>query len=218
MERVAESLRRRSRLRVRERPSLAIPRLGYLVREVDYLGAGVLGRTERGSRIIEIAPHTYEPKREYTLAHELLELALSRRHFKGRHRERACQRGAAGFLLPSIAFKHTLFRSGWELPSLIRKWRWASAEAIGFRINDLFPWARFVVWSDSRVRVSGGGPPTVMELEAYERAVRRGCSLVVEGGQAVTAWHLSEPGVRVKVAAVGVPATAEQAAWWARRG
>ena len=53
-ERVAASLRRRAKLRISDQPSLAIERLGFSVLE-EYLGAGVYGHTERGSRVIRVA-------------------------------------------------------------------------------------------------------------------------------------------------------------------
>lgn len=219
-ERLGLSVRKRAHLLVRERPSLAIERLGFSVVEKPYLGIGVLGRTRRGSTVIEIVPHAYPAKREYTLAHELMELALPRKVIAGKPRERVCQRAAASFLLPSIAFKRSLALSGWELPTLVGWWKWASWEALGFRIADIYDWARFVVWTDGKAKVSGGGPPTVNELAAYEAVTRPRAwrELIVLDGQAVTAWRVTEPGVRVKVVSVGVPATAEQVDWWNRNG
>lgn len=213
------SVRRRARLGVREQPSLAIPRLGYSIEEVPDLGEGVLGRTLRGSTVIEIVPHAYEPKREYTLAHELMELALPRKTIAGKPRERVCQRAAASFLLPSIAFKRSLTLSGWDLPTLVRWWKWASWEALGFRVADLYDWARFVVWTDGRVKVSGGGPCTVAELAAYEMVSRpKGWKTdLALDGQAVTAWQVPEPGVRVKVVAISVPADSAQVEWWQKK-
>lgn len=211
-ERIAQSLRRRAGLKVRDLPSLAVERLGYRVL-VEDLGPRVKGHSEDGSKIIRLAPQPYLPAMLFVLAHEFMELSVSR-HYQGKLRERICQRGAAAFLLPSIAFKHTLWKSGWDLRELLNWWPWASWEALGFRVADLYPWASFTVWSDTYFRRSGGTEPTELELAAYLMA-RKGRALLARDGQVVSAWRLTESGVQMKVAALSVAQGQEPKAWMA---
>jgi len=118
-------------------------------------------------------------------------LALPRQIRRGQRRERLCQRGAAAFILPSVAFHQAFRRSRGDL-ALLRRWhRWASWEAIGRRVVDIFPGTGFTVWTDSTPRRIGFGDELdPAEREAIHQVIASGGRAAVPGRTGVAiAWR-----------------------------
>lgn len=186
---MAASLRRRARLRVKEPPSEAVQRLGLQLSE-EYCGKGIRGCSVTGDPVVRIAKESYAPRRELTIAHELLELALPRHFRRGPLRERLCQRGAAALMLPSIAFERAIFLAEWDLAKLRRWHSWVSWEALGRRAADLFPGVTLTTWTEKGYRRSDSTEVHDGEAEAAKEAYRVGWARLEHGGMVVRAWSL----------------------------
>jgi len=160
------------------------------------------GMSSPRTTTILVAPCSYRPRRELTIAHELIELSIPDDVRKDDCLcERICQRGAAALLLPQREFISSMFDCGWELPAARRRWKHASWEAIGSRLSDLLPGFSSAAWSDLQPKWRRPEPAaTGAELAAVREAYKRGRGKCLSAGNLALAWHLvSRRGFRYAV-------------------
>ena len=80
--------------------------------------------------------------REFSIAHELMEIYLPRKL----RTEDMCNRGAAALLLPWIPYLRDLARHELELPIMRARWPLASYPTLARRLVDLHPRAAATIW------------------------------------------------------------------------
>lgn len=177
-----------------------LPALGFQLVE-EYLGRGVRGLTVAGSNIIRVAPTPYQPRREFTIGHELLELHLPALCV-GQVREAACQRGAAALLLPAREFIDDWLRYRGQLPELRQHRPYASWEALASRSADLLPGVAAAAWVDDVMKwrrcYEGPLELTEAELEAVQRCRHQGRATVSACGVVALAWRLAGRGAHFR--------------------
>lgn len=168
---------------------------------------GLLGSAMRSVRAIMLSPSGYEPRDEFTLAHELAELhipAAWHATLPERVKERMCDRVAAALLLPPPQFLYALFETNWSLPLLRRRFPIASYEAIARRIVDLKPSTSAAMWTAGK-RSWWRGPAAGEDVRLLVRAERQalrianrtGFASVADGDVIARAWHLTAKDKRV---------------------
>lgn len=172
-------------------------RLGIRVFEVD-LPPEVLGASQRGKNRILLNPSGYPARDEFTIAHELFELAIARQLPERAH-EYLCDMAASALILPRGAFLTSALRQQCELPALRRTWRWASYETLATRLAVLMPGVAAAKWIDGRPawrRCRGNQPLARAEAKALARALRTGRGQAASEDRLALAWRLLDSGRR----------------------
>ena len=144
---------------------------------------------------ILIAPCDYEPRVQWSVAHELAETYTADRIEPELH-EAYCDRVAAALLMPRERFIRSAKACGLRLPQLRQVWPSCSREAIVSRIANLFPNTVASSWRGNRFKFRRTSdeyqpPELATELEAFcaaEAAYHRRESWVREGNIGVRAW------------------------------
>lgn len=152
------------------------------------------------TRTIFVARSSYQPRNEFSQAHEIAELHIPRavRELPAALKERYCNRVAAALLLPREQFLACIRSSDWNLPGLRRRWPLASWGAIASRLADLVPGVAACTWVGS-VRASwhiGAGvriPEIISAESAAAFAVQAGSArIIVRRGRATArGWRLT---------------------------
>lgn len=158
----------------------------------------VLGASQRGGNRILLSPSGCSARDEFTVAHEIFEIALPRR-LPERVHESFCDMGAAALILPREPFLVSALRQQCELPALRRLWRWASYETLATRLVTLMPGVAAAKWVDGRPawrRCHCSLPLASAETEALEMALRTGRGQAAEDGLLALAWRLLDSGRR----------------------
>ena len=114
--------------------------MGYTVHEVAPSGGHVArarnvappGLPEEW--IIEVDPNAYYPRRNFQLAHELIEIGFSDRVGETRKAESLFDTGASELLMPSEMFRDAIRDVGIDLDALRSLFSTASAEAVALRL------------------------------------------------------------------------------------
>lgn len=141
-EQVAASLRRRSKARLHEPMADVAARLGWpVVVDEDLERPGLVFD---GTIYVQAG---YQPRVDFTIAHELMEAHLP----KQIRCEATCNRGAAAMLLPWRTYLRDLLRHQLDLPALKRSYPRASFSALARRLADLSPGAAVTKWSEGKV-------------------------------------------------------------------
>jgi hypothetical protein len=139
---VAEALATELLLRARLAPgSMMIDLASILGAEVEAMRmpTGTIGACCREEWSIVFEPTGYQPRDEFTIAHEIMELFAPRSvlELPREVKERFCDLGAAALLLPRAAFLRTLELYGWNVDDQRRVWPRVSAKVITARIDEV---------------------------------------------------------------------------------
>lgn len=196
-------------LRARARAELGAPMervaasLGCRVRWVHpyEVPEGFRAACRPRTRTIFVARSSYQPRNEFSQAHEIAELYLPRvlrETLPGHMKETFCNRVAAALLLPRQQFLFSLHGVGWDLAELRKRWPWASWGALSSRIADLVPGVAACTWlGATRASWHVGTGVSIPEIVSAETAaadlalVGRRPRVVVQRGSAVAlAWRL----------------------------
>jgi hypothetical protein len=181
--------------------------LGYRVMVADDLPPLTHAHCVIGERVILVASHSYVPRRERAIAHELLELHLQD-WLDGDDLEQAAQRGAAALLVPAREFVASIVPYRLDLMKMREAFPWASCEVIGRRFVDLLPQAAFGVWDTEEGGYRRAACKVTEAEEEVRQAVRRGASYLAthRDGWTAQAWRSLRRPQRSMTLAVAVAA------------
>lgn len=167
---------------------------------------GLAGLALRSSYSVVFSPSGYEPRDEFTIAHELAELHIPRAWREDlpiEDKERLCNRVAAAMLLPPAEFLEAVSQQRWSLRALRNTFPRASCEAIVTRIVDLSPASQAAAWIDGRRiwRRGGRTKDNVTPFLKAEKAVLKaaedsGVAHIEQDGARISAWRLSGEGAK----------------------
>lgn len=158
----------------------------------------VRASSNRILRCIWIAPCAYGPRRELSVGHELMELALATRLPHDQH-ELFCQRGAAALLMPGREFSADGRSCNWDLAHLRRRWVHASWEAIASRAADLLEHVSASAWNGPTRKFLRGVP--VPHLSGRALLLEAQAAAEAVGGRGHV--HLRLPGVSARAWRIG---------------
>lgn len=174
-------------------PAEVAETLGFRIQEEPGLvPLRIRGSSWPGSGVVLLSPALAERQRGFVTLHEMGHCYLHDR-VAPEVLEEACDRFAAALLLPAPSFRHSVGKLGADLVALRKRWPWASWDALGRRLAELYPgvaagklesghWA----W-----RVGGpGGEAAMRQAAALALGTRLGVGLA-EDGSAV-AWRVTE--------------------------
>jgi Zn-dependent peptidase ImmA (M78 family) len=206
-EAIAAELRMRARLEEADSMRVLAARLNVPVHEHPLRCMN--GKAARQARAIILSPSGYEPRDEFTIAHELAELHLPaqwRSTLSEQTKERCCNRIAAALLLPAKAFLWALHETDWDLPAVRRRFPRVSFEAVATRIVDLRPGTTAASWVNGK-RAWWRGPQSGADVRDLVRAehaalriaARAGSAAVQQGSILARAWSLTAKGKTVSV-------------------
>jgi Zn-dependent peptidase ImmA (M78 family) len=211
-EEIAAELRVRARLEDGDSMRVLAARLNVAVHEQVLLSLN--GKAARAAHAVILSPSGYEPRDEFTLAHELAELHLPaawRSTLSEELKERACNRIAAALLLPPRPFLWALHESDWQVPAVRRRFPLVSYETVATRIVDLKPGAAASSWVNGQ-RAWWRGPQPGADVRSLLRAEHAALRIAAQAGRArvtvdgveAQAWCLTARG---KTAALTVART-----------
>ena len=196
VEALAAELLQKARMEPGGSVRLLAERLGHRVIERPNCKARVRGFSVRRPHEIYLIPSAYEPRNQFTIAHEIMELMLPLglvESIPAALKEELCDRGAAALMLPPGRFAETMHKTGVHLPALRRLWRFASYKALAARMVDLVPGTTAASW-DSGAMQWGRGPELGAEAitaAVTEALTSRGLGEAVIGGVRARAWRMA---------------------------
>ena len=178
--------------------------LGYQVRYTRTLGRYIDGWYDDGTCRIVVAAGMSATRREFTVAHELMEANLPL-GIPADVKESWCDRGAAALMMPAREFLESGTACGWDLAVLREWWPHCSWNALVRRVTDLVPGTAASAWHEARRRFRQVHPAVELpehadELEEFvaAEALQGGSSELALAGVQVRAWKTG-PGRAVAV-------------------